>query len=374
MIAVQYSESGTDFICCHGPGSVYSFFAALLPHCARDAKGEVSANPEGVSRIEMNKMLVNSGYQVFRKRELAPGSKDLLKRGYRRWKYRRWTNPGARSELEEIDAKLRVLQSEFPETSSLSLEEICQQLSLFRAGSPGLDLQCESTDEEESPEQPWETVSGPHLKLMHPHSDRSDANHSGFKCFEASDQDPELSARSHRRQALLGPIVSTHDEAAPETFLHETFFATVLQLFAISEDNDAARATAGRPVPILPSKQFEIIHASDAPPPLQAKARSTSFCTSCGWARTPPPPWTSMPATPPSSLPPAPPSPPRVPIRASASAGRAFSRPASLSSPSRGRSCVSDGASASSTQQRGAGPKTATARAGPGPSCTGSTR
>ncbi len=241
-IAVRYSESsesGNDFVYCHGPCSVYSFFAAVLPLCARDTK-EVSANPEGVSRIEMSKILVKGGYQIYRKRELVPGSKDQVKRGCRRWKYRRWMNPGVPGELEEIDVNLRTLCSEFPEISSLSLEVFCQQLSLFRSGSSGSDLQCESTDEEESPERSCRMIPGSELQLAFPASNRLDANLSSFKCFEATNQDPGLSAGSHRTHARFGPVASEHDDSAPDSFLNETFLTNMFQLFSIDQD------TAGR--------------------------------------------------------------------------------------------------------------------------------
>jgi hypothetical protein len=220
-IAVQYSESGTDFICCHGAHSIYSFFAALLPNCSRDAQGEEYANP-GVSRIEMNKILVKAGYQVFRKRELAPGTTDQLKRGCRRWKYCRWTNPEVHGELEEINMKLQALQSEFSETSSLSLKTFCQQLTLFRSGSSsGLDLQCENTDEE-SPEQPCELVSDSQLKLPMPPS----------KYFKQPNPDLQLSTGSHHTQMMFGRFTSDN----------EAFFATMQEFFTLKA---AAYDTAG---------------------------------------------------------------------------------------------------------------------------------
>eukprot|EP00291_Cryptomonas_curvata_P019166 CAMPEP_0172158902 /NCGR_PEP_ID=MMETSP1050-20130122/4648_1 /TAXON_ID=233186 /ORGANISM="Cryptomonas curvata, Strain CCAP979/52" /LENGTH=527 /DNA_ID=CAMNT_0012828381 /DNA_START=295 /DNA_END=1879 /DNA_ORIENTATION=+ len=140
--------------------------------------------------------------------------------------------PRSAVELKEINIKLRALQSEFPEISSLSLEVFCQQLSLFRSGSSGSDLQLESSDEEEPLEQPCEMATGSQLAHALPPSNFQEANLSGFKCFEASNQDPRLSTGSHRTQSRLVPVASEHDDSAPDS-LHENFQAIMFDLFSI---------------------------------------------------------------------------------------------------------------------------------------------
>ena len=142
MVVKYTQDPAAEYVCCTGPSSVFEVFAFCLPSCARSHGGQGTGAPnrDGVSVIELNKLLVESGYVCYRKRELAPGTSDVLTRGRRRWRYRSWVNQGT-DDLEHLEGHLAAMHEAFPETRHLSTEHIIQGLSALAARQ----LVCEDT-------------------------------------------------------------------------------------------------------------------------------------------------------------------------------------------------------------------------------------
>jgi hypothetical protein len=138
-MVVENDEAPTaEYICCTGPYSIFELFAHCLPTCARHGKNTTASNRDGVSGIELNKLLAESGYVCYRKRELVPGTSNVWTRGRRRWKHRRWVNLEG-GDLGHLVGHLAAMHEEFVETRDLSTERISQAMSALAARRLVLD-------------------------------------------------------------------------------------------------------------------------------------------------------------------------------------------------------------------------------------------
>ena len=118
---VSLSEPNNGNIPCIGPKSLFAAFAQCFPNLTRDGKDPDPVNKQGVSMIEMNKSLMVAGYDIYRKREYAPG---ICKRGVRRWRSRRWVDFSSNEDMTHLVSKLNELHVQFPDTRSLTAQNI----------------------------------------------------------------------------------------------------------------------------------------------------------------------------------------------------------------------------------------------------------
>jgi hypothetical protein len=144
------SESSNENVPCKGPRSLFEAFSKCFPLLTRDSKDLETPNKKGVSIIEMNKSLALAGYQIFRKRERLQGAPKQVKRGARRWKFRRWIEINDPEDIAHLKQKLSELHQSFPDTASVHAEDLITALSIVISAS---DRQFKDSSEDSDNEQ-----------------------------------------------------------------------------------------------------------------------------------------------------------------------------------------------------------------------------
>ena len=109
---------------CRGRHSIFDALSVCLPDVVRDISYQAAHNRHGVSEIELNKVLVASGF-VQTRRRISKQDKVIV---HKEWFGRRWAdvlNPEDFGHVNERVMRLR----EIPECNSLSMERVQQVLS-----------------------------------------------------------------------------------------------------------------------------------------------------------------------------------------------------------------------------------------------------
>ena len=130
---VSLSEPTKETIPCIGPKSLFAAFAQCFPYLTRDGKDPDPNNKQGISILEMNKSLINAGFNVFRKREYVSG---ICKRGTQHWRSRRWVDFASNQDMAHLVSKLNELHVNFPDTRSLTPQIIFSKLSDVVSSEP----------------------------------------------------------------------------------------------------------------------------------------------------------------------------------------------------------------------------------------------
>ena len=190
---VSLSEPNNGNIDCIGPKSLFAAFAQCFPTLTRDGKDPKPENKQGVSMIEMNKSLMGAGYDIYRKREYASG---ICKRGVRRWRSRRWVDFSSNEDMTHLVSKLNELHAHFPDTRSLTAQNIIFNVSDIVPSEPSCiqDVSASNDGMDQDMDVAMASDSSPHHSLSLNYSPGSSGdlleslNESVLRCFSLARQ------------------------------------------------------------------------------------------------------------------------------------------------------------------------------------------
>eukprot|EP00291_Cryptomonas_curvata_P016656 CAMPEP_0172155474 /NCGR_PEP_ID=MMETSP1050-20130122/2652_1 /TAXON_ID=233186 /ORGANISM="Cryptomonas curvata, Strain CCAP979/52" /LENGTH=185 /DNA_ID=CAMNT_0012824389 /DNA_START=394 /DNA_END=947 /DNA_ORIENTATION=+ len=110
----------------------------------------------------MNKSLASAGYQIFRKRERLQGVPKQMKRGTRRWRFRRWIDVNDPEDIRHLKQKLSELHQSFPDTASVRTEDLLTALSSVISAS---DRQFKDSSEDSDNDECSAQYATPAVKM-----------------------------------------------------------------------------------------------------------------------------------------------------------------------------------------------------------------
>ena len=100
---------------CKGRNSLFAALKIGIPDLVRTKELDLSAKKHAVSDVELNKFLVQYGYESFRFRHRIRGTLDKWSKGIQRWKNIRWINPRNIEESNRLRCQLAIFSASLSE-------------------------------------------------------------------------------------------------------------------------------------------------------------------------------------------------------------------------------------------------------------------
>ena len=117
-------------VSCRGQGSIFHALSSCLPNIIREGSCQVVQNREGITEIELNKVLVASGFASSRRRLWEKDQVTV----HKEWFGRRWVDLSNPDDCVHVDERFANLK-DLPECRSLTMETIKSVLSEMIAKS-----------------------------------------------------------------------------------------------------------------------------------------------------------------------------------------------------------------------------------------------